>query len=564
LRFIWFWTFWHWSKESFESGSLLRSPIHGIGGHWDEWFRHDASASDRDAVSEVGRSVSSQRAFIRWLVRHWSREAHWRRTSPPIRFILGQLAHFGPFDRWAAFDRYRTSYGIRGLSAIVLSEGSEGEATDVRVVEALALPADADSTAPSIVTEEFEVDSATLAASQRAAASLLGGRGLLSFLAFWAAAGRRPYSTSMRVALLVGWLVALALIGVLLVIPDPGEQLATLVGVLVGLWGALVVVGLTVLGFVMVTAWRVGRRWRRTLLDSQIRLRMNGGLQLHGGSAGLAFCLSALMATDRARARDGSHSWLLRQALGGLRRDAKRWAATGVIAPSGRLEPVIIEPKVRALMRQTVITDLLLPWQRDGAQDAIDRGVGRVTEAPAQEIKPTAHAAPRRLGFAAQRRLRGHRSWNVAQALMSVGRLTSRTQVAANVLAVVVSGLMIMSAADWLSIVRPPPAPSVTAPSSPSPYFLWVSLDTEHPRDFWVVLESDFWANRRAELIRYGGVNASVRAEVRLNRLRRQARSEEDGTVWVERRRHFLGREFAPGERVGRYDLSYINRLRHD
>ena len=91
-----------------------------------------------------------------------------------------------------------------------------------------------------------------------------------------------------------------------------------------------------------------------------------------------------------------------------------------------------------------------------------------------------------------------------------------------------------------------------------------MSLDTEHPRDFWVVLESDFWANRRAELIRYGGVNASVRAEVRLNRLQRQARSEEDGTVWVERRRHFLGREFAPGERVGRYDLSYINRLRHD
>ena len=200
MRFIWFWTFWHWSKDSFESGSLLRSPIHGIGGHWDEWFRHDASASDRDAVSEVGRTVSSQRAFIRWLVRHWSREAHWRGTSPPIRFILGQLAHFAPFDRWAAFDRYRTSYGIRGLSAIVLSEGSEGESTDVRVVEALALPADADSTAPSIITEEFEVDSATLAASQRAAASLLGGRGLLSFLAFWVVAGRRPYSMSMRVA----------------------------------------------------------------------------------------------------------------------------------------------------------------------------------------------------------------------------------------------------------------------------------------------------------------------------------------------------------------------------
>ena len=36
MRFVWFWTFWHWSKESYRSGSLLRSPLHGIGSHWDE------------------------------------------------------------------------------------------------------------------------------------------------------------------------------------------------------------------------------------------------------------------------------------------------------------------------------------------------------------------------------------------------------------------------------------------------------------------------------------------------------------------------------------------------
>ena len=564
MRFLWFWTFWHWSKDSFDSGALLRSPIHGIGGHWDEWFRHEASATDRDAVNEIGRSASSQRAFVRWLVRHWSREAHWRETHPPIRFVLGQLAHVPPFDRWAAFDRYRTTYGMRGLSAIVLSEGSEGESTDVRVVEALALPADADSTAPSIVTEEFEVDGATLAASRRAATSLLSGRGLLTLLGLWLAAGRRPYSRAMRVTLAIGWLIALGLIVALLVIPDPGEQLTTLVAVLVALWVAVAIVGLTAAGFVIVNAWRVGRRWQRTLLDSQIRLRMNGGLQLHGGSAGLPFCLSILMATHRARERGGPHSWLWGQALGALRRDARRWAATGVIAPNGRLEPVILGPKVRALVRQTVVSDLLLPWQKDGGQDAIDRVVAPADRQPAREIASTSRVAHRPLGFAAERRLRGHRSWNVAQALMSVGRLTSPWQVGANVLALVVTGVMLMAMPDWLSIVRPPPAPSVTAPSSPSPYFLWVSLDTDQPRDFWVVLESDFWANRRGELARYTGENASVRAELRLNRLRRQATSEEDGTVWIERRRHFLGREFAPGERVGRYDLSYINRLRHD
>jgi hypothetical protein len=38
----------------------------------------------------------------------------------------------------------------------------------------------------------------------------------------------------------------------------------------------------------------------------------------------------------------------------------------------------------------------------------------------------------------------------------------------------------------------------------------------------------------------------------------------EEGTIWIERRRHFLGREYTPGERVGRYSISYLNRLAHE
>jgi hypothetical protein len=56
MRFVWFWTFWHWSKESFRSGHLLRSPLQGVGGHWDEWFQHEAfrtgSAGDRGDRSQ--------------------------------------------------------------------------------------------------------------------------------------------------------------------------------------------------------------------------------------------------------------------------------------------------------------------------------------------------------------------------------------------------------------------------------------------------------------------------------------------------------------------------------
>ena len=39
---------------------------------------------------------------------------------------------------------------------------------------------------------------------------------------------------------------------------------------------------------------------------------------------------------------------------------------------------------------------------------------------------------------------------------------------------------------------------------------------------------------------------------------------EDDGTIWIERRRTFLTREFFPGERVGRYPLSYVSRLSHE
>jgi len=99
-------------------------------------------------------------------------------------------------------------------------------------------------------------------------------------------------------------------------------------------------------------------------------------------------------------------------------------------------------------------------------------------------------------------------------------------------------------------------------PSSTSPYYLWVSLDTKRPEAFAVVFESGFWANRRAEVTDHTGVGGSARAEMRLNRLDRQStRDEEDGTVWVERRQKFLTREFQLGERVGSYSLSYVTQL---
>jgi len=73
MRFVWFWTFWYWSKEGFRTGTLLRGPLHGIGGHWDEWFHHEASEEDRRAIQETGRTERGQRLFAAWLQRHWAR-----------------------------------------------------------------------------------------------------------------------------------------------------------------------------------------------------------------------------------------------------------------------------------------------------------------------------------------------------------------------------------------------------------------------------------------------------------------------------------------------------------
>ena len=66
-------------------------------------------------------------------------------------------------------------------------------------------------------------------------------------------------------------------------------------------------------------------------------------------------------------------------------------------------------------------------------------------------------------------------------------------------------------------------------------------------------------------MARHTGANASVRAEILLHRIAGQPVEDvEEGTIWIERRPHFLGREFSSGERVGRYSISYLNQLAHD
>jgi hypothetical protein len=71
--------------------------------------------------------------------------------------------------------------------------------------------------------------------------------------------------------------------------------------VLVGLWCILILVAAAAVVTQSFRAWRTGAELRVFLEKSQMRLRMNGGLTLKGGSAGLPFCLNLLLALHHSR-----------------------------------------------------------------------------------------------------------------------------------------------------------------------------------------------------------------------------------------------------------------------
>jgi hypothetical protein len=561
MRFVWFWTFWHWSTEGFRSGALLRSPLQGVASHWDEWYQHEASESERQEIEAVGRSVFEQRRFVCWVARRWAREARWRDEVLPGRYVLAQMSRVAPFDKWTAFEKYRTTYASPGIAAIVLDEESPGEPGDVRRVEAVALPLDEDAAAGAIVSDGFQTDSADLSIARRAALSLLGGKGLIVFIALWVFSGIRPYPHFLRAVLIAGWATVVALIVRLLFGSDPGAQLVTYVGILFALWSSLVVTSVAVVAALGFNAWRTGRELRRRMEERQIHFRMSDGLSVQGGSAGLAFCLNALLATYRSHPHLTNRAWLWEGFFRRLRVASQTWAATGIVDADGSVEHVVLNPKIRACLRNANVTDVLTPWQAEARQSAIEK-IATTT----RPVPPTSRNGGMVLGFASvQKKLRSHRCRHAAQSIMAVGHFTSRSQLTTNVLALAVSVVMALALRDIRNVLQPPAAPRVVLPGSPSPYYLWVSLDTDRPEAFRAELESGFWSNRRADVFAYGGADASARAEMRLSRHSRQSTiDEQNGTVWIERRRSFLNREFQAGERIASYPFAHITGLHHD
>jgi hypothetical protein len=344
---------------------------------------------------------------------------------------------------------------------------------------------------------------------------------------------------------------------------DPGPQLVMYVATLFALWSALVATSVAAIAILGFNAWRTGRQLRRRMEGRQIHLRMSDGLSVQGGSAGLAFCLNALLATYRSRPHITTRNWIWERFFRRLRVASQTWAATGIVDANGNVEHVVVGPKIRACLRSPYITDVLTPWQAAARQGAIEKvATSTGTRSSPHNRQDTGLA----LGFASvQKKLRSHRCRHAAQSIMAVGEFTSPFQLTANVLALAVTVVMALALPDVRNVLQPPAAPRVVAPGSPSPYYLWVSLDTKRPSAFRAKLESDFWSNRRADVFAYGGSGASVRAEMRLSRHGRPGTiDEQNGTIWIERRRTFLNREFQAGERVASYPFSHVTSLNHD
>jgi hypothetical protein len=552
MRFAWFLNFWGWSRESHRAGMLLRHPLDGIGSNWDEWFQNEATAIERAEIDTAGRSDEAQREFLSWLERVWLPDAVRNGNRQASLFVRTELARVAPFHRWDSFGAHRPTLTESSVAAVVLADAGDGHAEDVRPVGAALLPIDPLAADRAIVAEGFRADASDLTTPRDAVLELLRGRAAWWLFVPWVATGRRPYPRIAHGVLCAGWLFVGWLIAWLWWGPDPGAHLRFVSAALVVLWATLVALALGVAGTQVLAARRAGRTGAAHLARDQVRLRLSGRFVLKGGSAGLPFSLALLQALGRAYPTSLDRSWIWRQFHRGLEAPERTWAASGVMTANGQVKPVELPAKLRACLRHGRISDFLAPAQPEAAPAMIRR-----TE---QEL-----AAPPHGPTGAPARLRVHRCRSLAHAVLTIARLPSAWQAAMNAVAVGLSSVMLCALPDLASILFPPPAPVVVPPSSPSPYFLWVSLETRRPDFFQVVLESTVWANRRADVSARRSLPASTRAEIPLLRLSDSPiRDLQQGIVWIERRPCFLTRRFQPGEVVGRYTLNYLNRLHHE
>lgn len=564
ISFPWFWAFWHWSADGFRRGELSRSPLQAIASNWEEWFQHVASEADQRAISLVSANANAQAQFVQWVCAQWSKEFDPTRNETAATFVLTQLSRLRPFIAWESVVRYRELHKLEGVSAVILGDANSGQPGDVRAMAGVLLPSFSEAEAGPIVNDGFELSKADLVTAKQAALSLLRGTSLGWFLAWWSLAGKRSYSRWTKAALALGWLAAAGVVLELLYGPEPSRtKLTVLAASLLGLWTVLALTAVIQVSRHVIAAKRVGQEWAKLLQSGVLWLRMEGGLVLQGKSAGLPVCLNALLSVITAYTARAKPSWLWTQVTLLCNRRVSSWCATGAVSARGLISPVALSNKIQACEKNPRIAHLLVPLQRGDAPHP--KRASDVRRLGARLPRISGLLKTPRFGYAADvLKLKLHRVPHTAAALMAIGSLFSAKQLGLNVLALAVSAAVLAGAGDLLAILRPPGVPLLTPPSSPSPHYVWVSLQTKHPEYYHVVFESRVWNNRRAPVSFQRAITASARAEFRLVRRDWRENKLDEGTLWIERSPCFLHRRYILSERIARYPLSYINTLGHE
>ena len=280
---------------------------------------------------------------------------------------------------------------------------------------------------------------------------------------------------------------------------------------------------------------------------------MSDGLCI-GGSSGLAFCLNTLLATHRSHPYVSNRTWLWERFFRGLRGASQTWAATGIVDADGGRRARSAKPEDPRVSRE--------PQCHRRADAMASRGTAerdRESRATTRPVQPTSLNGGMVLGFASvQRKLRSHRCRHAAQSIMAVGDFSSRSQLTVNVLALAVSVVIALALGDIRNVTEPP----LRRESYPRLAFALLSVGQSRHRT----------ARRfqgRARVRDSGPIVAPTSSpmavltrrcgrQIRLTRHGQYTIDERDGTVWIERRRTFLTREFQAGERIASYPFAHI------
>lgn len=468
-----------------------------------------------------------------------------------LRPILCGLAHVAPFDQWPAFAAYRRWGYPAGFPPIIVAEHGVGHRGNIKWLGVVALPGHSDR--QRIRPENFSVNPDVLMSAWRAACGLLGGAAFGPLAALWLLAGRHSGPRWRAIVLDFLWLTAFSIL-VLLLTRDPGSRLVVIFEALVIVWATALIMNSAEAMFACWVGWRQARTWGALLKRSQVRFRLPEPMVVIGNSLGVSLCLSLMIAVFRAKPLAGPS--FLRNILRQLRKARRRWSATGNVTSFGWIGPVAIKPKFEAALAHPMIEHLITPWQSGARQTVVDEMAADTRK------QSSAQPAAAQIGYAGENaRLRSHRCWHIAQAVLIAGGGWSGVQLLRTTAIVSFTLVMFLALPDLFCAINPPPRPDIVFPSGRGPLnrLFWVTLATDRPRCFCVRLDSGYWAYRQADVKWERGQPASNRAEIPLYQRKNPTSADpSDGVIRIQHRNRLFFKNYLMEGNDGIYPLASI------